>query len=62
MTSTQTDQTSAGRSAPRRSLANLKLRHKLAAVMALVVVAVGALSTLSFLDIRSSALEDRELS
>ncbi|WP_342109938.1 methyl-accepting chemotaxis protein [Methylobacterium sp. SI9] len=61
MTSTQTDQTSAGRSAPRRSLANLKLRHKLAAVMALVVVAVGALSTLSFLDIRSSALEDREL-
>ncbi|MEL6064304.1 MULTISPECIES: methyl-accepting chemotaxis protein [unclassified Methylobacterium] len=52
---------SAGRVAPWRSFANLKLRHKLAAVMALVVMAMGALSTLSFLDIRSSALADREL-
>ncbi|MCJ2062328.1 methyl-accepting chemotaxis protein [Methylobacterium sp. J-088] len=61
MISTQTDPNSAGRIAPWQRLANLKLRHKLAAVMALVVVAMGALSTLSVLDIRSSALEDREL-
>ncbi|WP_267353674.1 MULTISPECIES: cache domain-containing protein [unclassified Methylobacterium] len=61
MISTQTDPHSAGRIAPWQRLANLKLRHKLAAVMALVVVAMGALSALSFLDIRSSALEDREL-
>ncbi|SDO35226.1 methyl-accepting chemotaxis sensory transducer with Cache sensor [Methylobacterium phyllostachyos] len=61
MTLTQTDQTSAGRAGPWQSLANLKLRHKLAAVMALVVVAMGALTTLSFLDTRTSALEDRAL-
>jgi methyl-accepting chemotaxis protein len=49
------------RSVPRRGLANLRLRHKLAAVMALVVLAVGALSGLSFRDTRASALEDRAL-
>ena len=36
-------------------------RHKLAAVMALVVIALGPLSALSFVDTRSSALEDRGL-
>ncbi|MCJ2136179.1 methyl-accepting chemotaxis protein [Methylobacterium sp. J-026] len=61
MTSTQTDSPPADRVAPRRSLATLKLRHKLAAVMALMVLAMGALSALSFVDTRTSALEDRAL-
>jgi methyl-accepting chemotaxis protein len=52
---------STDRASPRRSLANVRLRHKLAAVMALVVLAMGALSVLSFADTRASALEDRAL-
>jgi methyl-accepting chemotaxis protein len=51
----------AGLRAPWRGLAHVKLSHKLAAVMALVVLAVGALSALSFFDTRDSALEDRAL-
>ena len=51
----------ADRVAPWRRLTDLRLRHKLAAVMVLVVVAMGALSALSFLDTRNSALEDRAL-
>jgi methyl-accepting chemotaxis protein len=51
----------ADHTAPWRGFANVQLRHKLAAVMALVVLAVGALSGLSFLDTRASALEDRAL-
>ncbi|WP_419829697.1 methyl-accepting chemotaxis protein [Methylobacterium sp.] len=46
---------------PRWSLSNVTLRHKLAAVMALVLAAVGALSGLNYVDTRSSALEDRAL-
>ncbi len=61
MTSTQTDRPPADRIAPGRILATLELRHKLAAVMALVVLAMGALSALSFVDTRTSALEDRAL-
>ncbi len=55
----QTSRPSADRAVPWYSLANLKLRHKLAAVMVLVLVAIGALSALSYVDMRSSALEDR---
>lgn len=57
----QTSRPSAARAVPWHSLANLKLRHKLAAVMVLVLVAIGALSALSYVDMRSSALEDRAL-
>ncbi|MHB2207376.1 methyl-accepting chemotaxis protein [Methylobacterium sp. CM6257] len=61
MIPTQKSRSPADRVAPWRSLANLKLRHKLAAVMVLVVMAMGALSVLSFVDTRSSALEERAL-
>jgi len=61
MTYTQTRRPSADHVASPRSLADLPLRHKLAAVMALVVIAMGALSAVSFVDIRSSAMEDRGL-
>jgi methyl-accepting chemotaxis protein len=61
MTPTQTRRPSADRAAAWRRLADLKLRHKLAAVMALVVVAIGALSVLSYVDTRTSALADRAL-
>ena len=57
----QTSRPSADRAVPWLSLANLKLRHKLAAVMVLVLVAIGALSALRYVDMRSSALEDRAL-
>jgi methyl-accepting chemotaxis protein len=61
MTLTQIRRPEAGPVAARRGLADFPLRHKLAAVMALVVLAMGALSALSFLDTRSSALEERAL-
>ncbi|MCJ2134973.1 cache domain-containing protein [Methylobacterium sp. J-026] len=40
---------------------NLKLGHKLATVMGLMLAAVTALSVLSFVDTRTSALDDRAL-
>ena len=61
MIPTSNHRPSAGRPAPWRAFAHVKLAHKLAAVMALVVLAMGALSGLSFLDTRASALEDRAL-
>ncbi|TXN03443.1 HAMP domain-containing protein [Methylobacterium sp. WL64] len=61
MIRSQTDRSSEGHAVPRWSLSNVTLRHKLAAVMALVLAAVGALSGLNYVDTRSSALEDRAL-
>ncbi|SFL26743.1 methyl-accepting chemotaxis protein [Methylobacterium pseudosasicola] len=61
MIRSQTDRSPGGHFAPWRSLSNVRLRHKLAAVMALVLLAVGALSGLNYVDTRSSALEDRAL-
>ncbi|MHC2106125.1 methyl-accepting chemotaxis protein [Methylobacterium sp. CM6246] len=61
MIRSQTDRSSEGNAVPRWSLSNVTLRHKLAAVMALVLAAVGALSGLNYVDTRSSALEDRAL-
>ncbi|MCJ2140120.1 methyl-accepting chemotaxis protein [Methylobacterium sp. E-066] len=61
MTRSQTDRSPGGHSAPRWSLSNVRLSHKLAAVMALVLAAVGALTGLNYVDTRSSALEDRAL-
>ncbi|MDP4003815.1 methyl-accepting chemotaxis protein [Methylobacterium sp. NEAU K] len=61
MTRSQTSRTAADHAAPWRGLSSVKLRHKLAAVMALVVLAIGALSALSFVDTRDAALEDRAL-
>jgi methyl-accepting chemotaxis protein len=61
MTRSQTHRSPEGNPAPRWSLSNVTLRHKLAAVMALVLAAVGALSGLNYMDTRSSALEDRAL-
>ena len=61
MTPTQTSRPPADRAAPWQGFADLRLRHKLAAVMALVLLAIGALSDLSFVDMRGSALEDRAL-
>ncbi|MCJ2123365.1 methyl-accepting chemotaxis protein [Methylobacterium sp. J-077] len=61
MTRSQTNRSPGGHTAPRWSLSNVALRHKLAAVMALVLAAVGALSGLNYFDTRASALEDRAL-
>jgi methyl-accepting chemotaxis protein len=61
MIRSQTDRSSEGHAVPRWSLSNVTLRHKLAAVMALVLAAVGALGGLNYVDTRSSALEDRAL-
>ncbi|SDA10857.1 methyl-accepting chemotaxis sensory transducer with Cache sensor [Methylobacterium sp. UNC378MF] len=61
MIPTQTSRPPAERVMPGQGLANLKLRHKLAAVMALALLAIGALSALSFVDMRRSALADRAL-
>ncbi|WP_457105099.1 methyl-accepting chemotaxis protein [Methylobacterium sp. P5_C11] len=61
MIPTQTHRPAVDPVAAGRRLTNLGLRHKLMAVMALVVVAVGALSGLNYLDTRTSALEDPAL-
>ena len=61
MTRSQTNRSPEGNPASGWRLANIRLRHKLAAVMALVLAAVGVLSGLNYVETRSSALEDRAL-